>query len=59
MSPVKRKPRYVCIYRTHYRLRDDNAVIDENKAAIAGKSITEKYKKLGIFLNLDAVTFIK
>ena len=50
MSPES-KPNYRVVYRTHYRLRDENAVIDEKKADIAKKYITEKYKNFGISLN--------
>ena len=58
MSPEKHKHNYVRIYRTHYKLRDENAVIDEKKAAIAKESIINKFKDIGISLNLDGVTFL-
>ena len=58
MSPGKCKSNKIRIYRTHYPIPDWSN-IDENRAAIAKKSITEKYKKFGIFLNLDEVTFIR
>ena len=58
MSPKESKPRYRIVYRTHYPIPDWSD-IDEKRAAIAQKSITEKYKKFGIFLNLDEATFIR
>ena len=57
MSLEKRKPKYVCIYRTHYPI-PDRSNIDEERAAIAAKSITEKYKEFGISLNFDRLTYI-
>ena len=58
MSLENCKHNYVRIYRTHYPIPDWSNV-DEKRADIAKKSITEKYKNFGIFMNLDAVTFIR
>ena len=58
MSPEKRKPNYVHIYRTHYPVYHEPNP-DKKKRDIAKKSITEKYKNFGISLNLDEVTFIR
>ena len=57
MSLEKRKPRYRVVYRTHYPLYHEPNP-DKKIREIAAKSITEKYKKFGISLNLDAVTFL-
>ena len=57
MSLEKRKPKYVRIYRDHYPLyHESNA--SEKEVAIARNSITEKYKKFGISLNFDGMTFL-
>lgn len=34
MSPEESKLNYRVVYRTHYKLRDENAVIDEKKAVL-------------------------
>lgn len=57
MSPKEYKPNYRVVYRTHYPLYHEPNP-DKEKRAIARKNITKAYKKLGIFLNLDGVTFL-
>lgn len=57
MSLENCKHNYVRIYRTHYPLYHEPNP-DKEKREIARKNIIQAYKKLGIFLNLDGVTFL-
>lgn len=57
MSPEKCKSNKIRIYRTHYPLYHEPNP-DKEKRAIARKSIINRYKKIGISLNLDEVTLL-